>query len=233
MLVANAQTEQMLASLGAKLYELGFHRSERLIPPSYPIVMGQPVVRYRSDDGAKSSVLYQAGADVFSVHGIPPYSSWEHFVPSVQLGVEAIVQARGENQTPFSQVSLRYLDFFGDGLVAGRSISAFVSEVLGFRVELPTPVVEVASSKELQSLLLRFVLPVEGGVLNLVVGDGRMNNQTGVIMDVTVTSATQIAGNYESVIKIFNSAHDTISKIFLGVTKPIEDLMQPRIEGGR
>jgi uncharacterized protein (TIGR04255 family) len=227
---ADAKIEQFFMALGGELYQSGFQRSERLVPSGFPLVLGNPVVRYRSDDAAKKSVLYQAGADVFSVHGIPPYGGWEDFAPFLQNGLKALLHVRGEGQDqhPITQVTLRYLNFFGEQLLEGQNITSFVSDVLGFCITLPKPLNQAASPKELRNLFLKFVVPVEGGSLNISVGDGKMNNQTGLVMDSAITSTAQVAPEVDAIIKILNLAHDIISEVFMGLTKPIEQLMEPQ-----
>lgn len=233
MFQLDAKIEELFMSLGGQLYQSGFQRSERLIPPGFPIVLGQPVVRFRSDDAAKKSVLYQAGADIFSVHALPPYGGWDDFAPFLQNGINALLHARGDgqNQSPFTLVTLRYLDFFGDQLMEGRNVNSFVSDVLGFCVTLPEPLQRAANPKEIRSLFLKYVVPVESGSLNISVGDGKMNNQTGLVMDSAVQSTVQVAPNMESIMKILDSAHDTISYVFLHLTKPIEHSMKPITPG--
>jgi uncharacterized protein (TIGR04255 family) len=222
--------EEFFMRLGGELYQSGFQRSERLIPPGVPIVFGQAAIRFRSDDALKKSVLYQAGSSVFSVHGVPPYRSWQDFVPQMKMGVEALVKTRNALQqppAPFTQINLRYLDFFGTELLGGRSPDIFLSEVLAFGVTLPHVLIEVAEPKRIQSAFQRFVIPVKMGTLTISVGDGKANDQVGVVLDTTVTSAAAIEPNVDSVMNTFSAAHEIISKTFRGLTKPIEQLMEP------
>lgn len=230
MFTNDAKVEEFFKQLGGELYQWGFQRSERLIPAGFPIIFGQPAIRYRSDDAVKKSVLYQAGSSVFSVHGIPPYRSWEDFVPQVKKGTEALLKTRAEavRQAPFAQASLRYLDFFGEELLGGRTMEAFISEVLGFRTTPPEALIQIAAPKEVRSVFLRFVVPVEIGTLTVSVGDGNANNRLGVALDTTITTSAPIEANEDAIMDLFNSAHSIISKTFLTFTRPIEQLMEPK-----
>src|ERR1700721_188505 len=148
----DAKVEEFFMRLGGELYQSGFRRSERLVPSGFPIVFGQPAIRFRSDEAVKKSVLYQAGSSIFSVHAIPPYRSWDNFLPAVKNGVEALLKTRGDGQeqAPFTQLSLRYLDFFGEELMGGRSLDKFISEVMGFNLTLPEALTKIAVPQELR-----------------------------------------------------------------------------------
>jgi uncharacterized protein (TIGR04255 family) len=226
----DARVEEFFMRLGGELYQSGFQRSERLVPAGFPIVFGQPVIRYRSDDAVKKSVLYQAGSSVFSVHAIPPYRTWKDFVPQLEKGVEALLKARGEDiqQSPFTQATLRYLDFFDGDLLAGRKPESFISDVLGFRTTLPSALEGVAEPKEVRSVFLKFVVPITIGNLSVSVGDGNTNNRAGIVLDTTVTASVPIEASRGAIMNMFNSAHDVIRHSFLEFTKPIRELMEPK-----
>jgi|SRR5579871_5607314 uncharacterized protein (TIGR04255 family) len=226
----DAKVEEFFMRLGGELYQSGFQRSERLVPPGFPIVFGQPAIRYRSDDAVKKSVLYQAGSSIFSVHAVPPYRSWDNFLPEVKKGVEALLKTRGDGQeqSPFTQLTLRYLDFFGEELLGGRSMDKFIADVMGFSVNPPSALTKVAAPQELRSVFLKFVVPVEAGTLSVSVGDGKANNQqSGVVLDTIFTSTAPIEPKFDNIIAMFNTAHDVIKKTFLTFTAPIEHLMEP------
>ena len=230
LFTSDAKVEEFFMRLGGELYQSGFQRSERLVPPGFPIVFGQPAIRYRSDDAVKKSVLYQAGSSIFSVHAVPPYRSWDNFLPEVKKGVEALLKTRGDGQeqVPFTQLTLRYLDFFGEELLGGRSMDRFISDVMGFSVTPPNALARVAKSKELSSVFLKFVVPVEAGTLSISVGDGKANNQqSGVVLDTIFTSTAPIEPKFDAIISVFDAAHDVIKKTFVAFTEPIERLMEP------
>jgi len=231
MFTNDVKVEEFFMRLGGELYQSGFQRSERLVPPGFPIIFGQPAIRFRSDDAVKKSVLYQAGSSIFSVHAIPPYRSWQNFLPEVKKGVEALLKTRGDGQeqAPFTQLSLRYLDFFGEELLGGHSMDKFISEVMGFRVALPDALTQASSPKEVRSVFLKFVVPHEIGTLSVSVGDGKANNQqAGVVLDTIVTSTAPIEPKFDAIISMFDAAHEVIKRTFLSFTKPIEHLMEPQ-----
>jgi uncharacterized protein (TIGR04255 family) len=226
----DTKIEEFFMRLGGELYQSGFRLSERLVPAGFPTNLHQPVFRYKSDTSPQKSVLYQVGAGVFSVHGIPPYRSWDTFSPSVKKGIEALLKSRGaaEEKEPFTQVSLRYVDFFGEDLIQGRSIVSFVSDVLGISTKLPVALTEVATPSEVRSLYLKFALPLAIGTLNIGVGDGRVNNQPGIVLDTILASTAAVAPKIDAIMNTFNAGHKIIHKMFFDLTRPIHKLMEPQ-----
>jgi uncharacterized protein (TIGR04255 family) len=223
--------EEFYMCLGAELYKVGFNRSERLIQPNFPVPLHQAVYRFRSDASAKTaSVLFQVGPGIFSVHGVPPYRSWETFLPFVRMGIEALLKCRDQvlNKEPLTQVILRYIDFFGDDLTQGKGVTSFMTEVLGISTTLPRAVMDVSTAKEPSSLFSKFVIPVKTGTLAVAAGDGKFNNQYGIVLDTTVTAEQGLPSDSDGLLGMLDSAHEIIRSTFLGMTRPIEILMQPQ-----
>jgi uncharacterized protein (TIGR04255 family) len=224
--------EEFYMRVGGELYKSNFNRSERLIPAGIPFVLHQPVYRFRSEVKDKVSVLYQVGYGVFSVHGIPPYHSWSTFLAFVRDGIQVLLESRPEadSRQPFSQLILRYIDFFGEEMRQGRDISRFMSEVFGISTQLPAALTKPATSKEPKSLLTRVVLPIEIGELTVSVADGKFNNQDGILLDSTASCAAETAAELDTVMNVFGAAYELIHNMFLELTEPIHELMQPQRE---
>ena len=230
--IGGTKQEEFYMQLGVELYKLGFDRSERLLPPGVPFNLHQAVYRFRSEQEGITSVLYQVGYGIFSAHAVPPYHSWAEFLPHVVKGIHALLETRPESDKsqPFSQLSLRYIDFFGEKLTANRNTSSFFTEVLGISVKFPVAVSKVAASNDLRSLYTRAVLPLGFGDLTLIVGDGQFNNQPGILLDNTVSSIAETTPTQDAIMKLFESAHSVLHNIFLELTRPIHDLMEPQGE---
>jgi uncharacterized protein (TIGR04255 family) len=228
--LSNARGEEFFMRLGGELYQLGFQRSERLLPPGFPTIPGQVVFRYKSDKAPQKSVLYQVGPGVFSVNGIPPYQSWLDFSPSVTHGVEALLKARPAEQQgqPFTQVSLRYIDLFGEELIQGRHPMAFVAEVLGISTKIPDILLKFAKPGDVPNIFWRIVMPLEIGTLTIQVGDGKANNQSGIVMDTTISSTVEVPPDRAAIMKRLDDAHAVTNEIFLHITKPIYTAMEPK-----
>ena len=227
--------EEFYMRLGGELYKFDFNRSERIMPAGLPFVLHQPVFRFRSEATNKTSVLYQVGYGLFSVHAIPPYHSWARFVPFVKTGIELLLKSRldADAKQPFLQVTLRYIDFFGEELMMGMDIPSFLTKVFGISVGLPTAITKVVTSKEVKSLSTKFVLPISIGDLTISVGDGQFGNQLGIVLDNTASSASETPPDSDAIMKVFNSAYTVIHDIFLELTRSLYELMQPQGDNGK
>jgi uncharacterized protein (TIGR04255 family) len=184
--------EEFYMRVGGALFKSGFNRSERLSPAGMPFALHQPVYRFRSEMDDRRSVLYQVGYGIFSIHAIPPYHSWATFWPFVKTAIEVLLESRpdADSKLSFSQLTLRYIDFFSEELMQGRDIPAFMSQVLGISTTLPKALTQAASPNEVRSLFTKVVLPVGIGDLTVGVGDGKFNNQSDILLD-TAVSATE------------------------------------------
>jgi uncharacterized protein (TIGR04255 family) len=221
--------EEFFMQLGGELSQNGFQRSERLIPLGFPSLPNQPVVRYRSNNAPTSSILFQVGAGIFSIHAIPPYHSWEGFLPFVEIGINALLKSRIEpdNKQAISSLTLRYVDLFGHELTQGLSVLRFMSEVLGISLGIPEPLVAMSQSREPSSINVTFVLPIPGGTMNVNVADGTAANRPGIIMNMAITSKEPINAETGAIISFLNNSHDMIHNAFIKITAPIHKAMHP------
>lgn len=229
-----SKQEEFYRRFGDVLFDRhAFDRSERLMPAGFT-VLHQPVYRYRCGREENRSIIYQVGHGMCSIHAIPPYHSWTKFLPFVKAGIEALLASRPEfdAKEPFTQVSLRYIDFFGEELMQGRSNRSFVSEVFGFSTTIPASLSKAATSKEAKSLFTRVVLPLEFGNLTVSVGDGKFNNRDGILLDTTAASV-EAAPQLDAIMKILDSAYSVIHSLFFELTRPIQELMQPQGANGK
>ena len=221
--------EEFYTRVGSVLHKAGFNRSERLLPVGVPFMLHQPVYRFRSESEDKRSVIYQVGFGIFSVHAVPPYHSWSKFRPFVKNGMDSLLQSRPEADAKqsFGQASLRYIDFFGEQLTQGRDVQSFISDVFGISTRLPEALTKSAASGGVKSLFTKVVLPTKIGDLTVSVGDGQFNNRPGIIADWMASSYNVTAG-LDVIVDAFDSAHALIHDLFLELTWPIHDLMEPQ-----
>jgi uncharacterized protein (TIGR04255 family) len=229
IIMGDNKTEEFLMRLGVELYQSNFRLSERLVMPGFPWIPGQPVVRYKADSPTQKSVLYQAGLGMFSVNAVPPYHSWEQFSPFVRSGIQALLRARStEEQTmPFAQVSLRYIDFFGEDFIKGKSLNAFLAS-LGISMNLPVALAPLVTSPEARSIYWKTVLPVAAGSVSVSIGDGTVNNQFGIVLDTIVVTDLPTTPDLGEIMKTLDSAHEITNRFFVKLTEPIHELMQPQ-----
>jgi uncharacterized protein (TIGR04255 family) len=232
-LANSSKAEEYFTRLGGELSKAGFQRSERLIPPGFPALPNQAIIRYRSNDGAASSILFHAGTGLFSIHAIPPYHSWQQILPFVEIGINALLKSRieVERDQPIALVSLRYIDLFTKELTQELSVVKFVTEILGFSVGLPKSLIAASEAKEATNLNLTFVLPIAPGVMNVTVADGTAGNRSGIVMNVSVASKKPIDARIDAILEFLNIAHEVIHNAFISMTGPINTAMMPREEG--
>lgn len=232
LMALNSNTfDEFFMRFGGEIYQHGFQRAERLIPPGFPMMLFQPVYRYQKADEANASALYQLGAGLFSANAIPPYKSWEAFSPTVEAGVEALLKTRpqAEKDTPFSSVSLRYIDAFGPHLTEGRDVGAFIMEVFGVKLELPAAITKHGLAGTAPKPFLQISLPLENQLtMNVNLGEGIINNEQAIIMDTTIATTVDVPANKRAIVDALTCARNVMHEMFVELTKPIASLMQPK-----
>ncbi len=219
--------EEFFSRFAALIQEAEYTHSERLVPQGFPFLFHQPVCRYRPGNGELSS-LYQVGPGIFVANAMPPYESWNAFGPVVRKGVQAMIEARGDNEksTPFLSTNLRYIDAFGADLTEGRSPKKFVEEVLGFKIDIPDGLIRHVPDGREPSPFLQVQLPMAAGMtMNFGFGDGQMNGRQALMMDMSVATTIAISPDADAVMETFNRAHDAIHSSFVALTEPIAHLM--------
>jgi uncharacterized protein (TIGR04255 family) len=233
IVLAASQYEEFFMRFGSKVATLGYDRFERLVPPGFSSLPFQAIYRFRKEENEQGSTIYQVGAGVFTANITPPYHSWKQFRPVVERGVELLLETRNESEreTPFSLTTLRYIDAFGSIFTQGSSVARFVQDILGFSISLPAPVrSEMAPDAEAKPSL-QLAIPLKSSqVMALALAEGTIGGERTVIMDIFVTNESQIAANKDDVMASFDTAHDAIHRVFVGVTEKLSDIMEP-IEG--
>jgi uncharacterized protein (TIGR04255 family) len=227
-----SKQDEFFMRLGAKLHQNGFPAVERLVPPNFVTLLYQPIYRYKQAV-EPSPVLYQAGAGLFSANGIPPYRSWEDFAPFVEKGVSALLDSRDskEKETQFATVSLRYIDAFRGDLTGGKSGPAFMADVLGIQVVLPDILTHFGKSGKAPQHALQLALPIsDDTVLQINLAEGQVYSSTAFILDTTVSCNRGILPEVAELMRVFHLAHDVIHEIFVKLTAPIRELMEPTEE---
>jgi hypothetical protein len=106
-----------------------------------------------------------------------------------------------------------------------------MTEVLGFTIKLPEAIQRQADPDVAIRPVLRFSIPLKTGLLmNLDVGEGTADGQEAVITDTSVLAGTEVPAELASVMIALDRAHDAIHETFLGITRSIYELMEPKGE---
>lgn len=223
-----ASTEQFLQRFAVEMDDLGFRNSERMYPPDAPLFPNTPAVRYRRRAGEPP--LIQIGNGIFTANGLPPtYSHWGAFRPTLNAGVEALLRSRDESERtqPFTSVTVRYIDAFDAQFWGARTSDGFISEVLGFALNIPGELDEHRDKSRAISMNQQFRVPlVDGGLMSVLVGDGTSNNLPAVVLEVAV-EFLNVDPSVEAAMERFEHAHKLINDMFLALTSDIRHLMVP------
>lgn len=208
----------------------GFDRLEELVPPGAPVavLLSQMMYRYRRTD--EVPVLAQIGPGMFSVNALPPYKSWKEFRPHLEGGIEGLLEALADKSE--LTVSLRYIDAFRHDLTSSRDAKTFATEVLGFRLDLPTTLQAHLTKGAQARMSFRVALPVPGMSMMITVSDGQLGADPVVLMNTDVHLEKALPSDKQTILSALDEAHDLIHRTFLDMTQPIRDQLQPAPAGG-
>ena len=222
-----ADQNAFLSRLQTEMAGCGFNISERLLPPGFVGGPHQVVYRFR---GPSVSTLFQAGIGVFTANAIPPYKSWHEFEPSLRQGIETLfsVRVEGEKGIPFVSVSLRYINCFRDAHRNGMSAPEFMKNVLKIYTHTPDVLDKYRSSPHslAESVQVQVALR-DGLVIGIVVTEGTMNNEPGLVVDFSVSSSPENQLFEKDVLAVLSQAHDIIHDMFDETTAPIRAILRP------
>lgn len=225
--------ESFFMRMGAAAQRLSHTETERLIPGGLPIVQHQPVYRFKRSEDDQPRTLYQVGPGMFSANAVPPYESWASFEPVVRAGVDALLNNRipEERETPFSAISLRYIDAFGSYHREGKDVGRFIAEVLGLSLSIPAALSQHLHPDSVIKPIIQLQIPMRDGfVMSVGVGEGTVSSQAAIILDTTVATTLPVPARLDTVMEMYGVAHDAIDSSFSGLVEPIDHLMPRRAE---
>lgn len=222
-----SQNEDFFMDFGAECGARGLQRAERIIPQGFPVLPGQVVYRFRSNDRGDQNLL-QVGAGVFTVNALPPYKGWPSFEALVGRGIEALLASRPATEAGvgFTSVNVRFINGFGTEYFEGASRISFLRS-LGFVLQVPVELGNVSREDESTFFNLNYVTGLQGGAkLQVNLGEG--------VKDGTPIQVVELGSTYENVdatpealLAAINESHEMIEKIFMDMTTPIHALMKP------
>lgn len=223
--------EQFFARYADRIGGDGYVRTERLVPQGWPFPNQIPVLRFRqANDDNTAPTLYQIGAGLFSAHALPPYQSWDQFKPVIDRGLRVLHSSLSDQDhiSKFTSVTLRYIDRFTSELTGDRTPQQFIRDVLGIHLDLPNAITaEADDEKSIDStLLLRVPLKSEL-LMTLGINPPTAPPTGGIIMDTSVVTRTSVSSEILDVMSLLETAHGSISRLFMGVTAPIKLDMEP------
>lgn len=222
-----SRVDEFFMQFGAKASALGYTEVERLGMAGFPLVMHQPVFRFKKSGAAEDGSLFQVGPGLFTANAFPPYKSWERFGPLVREGVRAMLatRPREERAAPFIGASLRYIDAFTPSHTEGRDVMTFLREVFRIEVSIPDALSRHLLLGSTIVPLLQLQVPMSNGFqMNLAIGEGTSPNGQTIMMDTSV-AAGALPADENAVMDALNVAHDSIRESFEALIQPIDHLM--------
>jgi len=212
------------------LKEFGFDKVERLQPPGFPIGIHTAIYKHTRLIDSPSGVVVQIGPGLLSIHALPPYKDWTSFRPTIEQALMALITARPRKARSqvFTRVLLRYINVFDANLMGGLTMLQFIRDVLKIGVSLP----EVLKSETQDSESVTLTVSVQMRTkdqrdLTLSVGPKpNSGDENSVVLDTFVATCSHTAWNADSVVESLDSSHESINRLFFGLTSPILSLMQ-------
>jgi uncharacterized protein (TIGR04255 family) len=229
-LVSGAAEEAFYERFRVALGAYSFSKVDRLIPPGFAIPIHNAIYRHTRAEESSPSVVAQIGPGILSVHALPPYKDWATFRPIIENALSALLLSRPSSAQSrvFTRVSLRYLDVFDPRLMGGKSMFRFINEVLKLEVSLPEVLQSEAADLEAVALSIEIKTQTKSQMdLTLSVGPNlNLLEAASIIMDTMVATRNQTAWGVESALEQLDRAHESIHRLFFGLTTPIINLME-------
>ncbi|PTT99935.1 hypothetical protein DBR45_25345 [Pseudomonas sp. HMWF031] len=223
-----SQHEEFFMNFGAECGARGLQRAERIVPQGFPMLPGQVVYRFRSNERSQHNLL-QVGPGVFTVNALPPYESWVSFQDFMSKGLDALLSSRPENEatTSFSSVNIRFINGFGSEYFENTSKIAFLKS-LGFDLKVPSELEKIYQGDESTFFNMNYVTNLKSGAkLQINIGEGARDGLPIQVIELGCTHEN-ISPNKQELLDALNDSHNIIEKIFMDMTKPIHDAMKPR-----
>lgn len=226
----NAKDEEVFMHFAAIAAQNDYSRLERLVPAGIPFPVNQVVCRFRPTDPTRPSPMFQIGAGIFAANGVPPYRSWETFVPEVRRGVGMLFESHdraGLPKPPIAQALVRYIDVFQHDLTIGKDPSEFTRDVLGLRVELPKGVTDLVIDRDRTNVSTQIEMPIALGAMKISIGPTFKGNERGVMLDTSVLVTRDIGPDVDRAIGVLTEARGVVHNMFQSMTERIRAEMQP------
>jgi uncharacterized protein (TIGR04255 family) len=227
---AAGSDEELYGHFGALMAEQGFGRSERLAPMGISAPPAQATIRYRPTDTKLASPLFQIGQGVLTANALPPYKSWVEFSPKVRLGIDILFNAHTRANLPLPSVQVavvRYIDAFPDSLTGGRSVRAFLQEVMGIDLVLPKELLSKATNAAQIEQIVQLALPTSAGRMQLSFAEGRNGNERAIMWDASVGVERAFGPDINAVMQALTEERQIIHDMFRALTKPLHNAMGP------
>lgn len=222
-------TEQMFLQWTARMGALDYEHVERLVPPGFPLLFDAPALRVKKKTGLAQNTLFQLGPQLFTANATPPYLSWVEFAPTAREGVAALLAVRPEAEASAPvQVALRYIDAFREPLLDGQTPMQFLKSTLGVAVDIPAAIVRHAEPNAELGMLLQLSVPLADGRMRIQFAEGLVGDEPALIMDMKVSPTESVESDADAIMRALGQARSVTHAVFMELTAPMRDLMQPQ-----
>jgi uncharacterized protein (TIGR04255 family) len=213
-LLASAIDDSIYVRLGIEVGKLGYHQLERTVPEGFPVPGGAVIYRYRKAEGEQNT-LYQLGPGIFTANGLPPYNSWEEFLPVIESGLRALWRVAPISQELPIFLSLRYLDAFTGDHLDGMSVGEFFKEIVGLEYDKPESF--AAFSEDGAVTAMRFMATQksnDGRELWIDVAEGSKEGADAIVINTLARAAQFNAASVDDVLIRFEPLHKALHDVF-------------------
>lgn len=188
---------------------------ERLVPEGAQVSPGTPVSRILLGDplGSESIVLTSESVNISCSQ---PYESWIDFRPTVLKVLGLVGNALAEQgASAITQLTIRYLDAFGEEYWADGTPRGFLAETIGVSIKLPERI-EVFSPTSTEDLVFASLERKLGASkrVQINLGEATVNGSRGLVFDISVQ---------ESDLNIDSAAHEEVCVSLDGLQRVAHD----------
>lgn len=210
--------------LGIEVGKLGYHQLERVVPEGFPVSGGTVVYRYRNVEKDQNT-LYQLGPGIFSINGLPPYNSWEGFLPVIRNGLDALWAVCPISQDQPIFLSLIYLDAFTKKHLGGMASEVFFKEIVGISNNKPESLVKFGGGSSATSMRFMQTQKAEDGrELVIDVAEGTLSGEYAIVMNTIAKAAQFKAAGPQDILANFAVLHDMLHEVFFEMIRRNADL---------
>ncbi|WP_421505739.1 TIGR04255 family protein [Erwinia rhapontici] len=226
--------EEFFTKVTSELASRDYVTSERLVPKGFPLLAGNPIVRFKKspssgtpEEKAKElSTLFQVGVGVFTINAIQPYSCWDDLKSVIRIGLDALLNAKPEMSDSGFKISVRYINAFGESFTDGVGLRRFLSEKFGVAVTLPPALKDEFTTSEIEIPAVRVRSPLKFGTHVINFSEGKVKSQSVYLMENIVNLDNDIESDADKLLEEMSLARDVIHKRFFAMTKALHSKMK-------
>lgn len=212
--------EVFLQAFRSKAKELGFAFEEKVVPDEVPreFLAGQVTTRFRPEPNKWP--VFQVGPGIFTANVIPPYDGWTSFAPTVNRGIQAMLDCYPESGKllVLERMSLKYIDAF-TASHSRRDSWSFLSQGIQHKVTPPPALSALdwidGTPRDVTLNMEYAVSKPEKSVLASQISSGKANGVDATIFTLDmILPKIERTLNVDTIIQWYSDAHGALSEAF-------------------